>query len=123
MLRIYLLLPVASLVLALAQPASAYQTERTPRPDAPKKDASSDAVFFRRLHFDMFRLPPLPEDLKKFVEDKDPEKGSKAIDRFLASPEYSKHWQQHWSKVIDQQVLESEETRKHWNEHWKKIKK
>ena len=91
---------------------------RQQRADLP---ASDDAVFFRRVHLDMFGLPALPAELKKFVEDKDPDKRSKAIDRFLESPEYKQPWQEYWSNVIDQR-LESPEFTKAWREFWKKLK-
>ena len=136
MLRICLLTLVVTACLALAPvqraighppqegnaiaPGGAMSEELRQQPaDAP---ASDDAVFFRRLHLDMFGLPALPEELKKFVEDKDPDKRSKAIDRFLESPEYKHHWQEYWSNMIDQR-LNSPEFTKEWREFWKKIKK
>ncbi len=63
---------------------------------------SADAdrrTFIRRATFDLTGLPPLPEEVRRFVEDTDSDAVEKLIDRLLESPEYGERWGRHWLDV------------------------
>ncbi|MCI0628491.1 MAG: DUF1553 domain-containing protein [Acidobacteria bacterium] len=57
-------------------------------------------TYIRRATFDLLGLPPSPEEVKAFVEDKSPNAYEKLIDRLLASPHYGERWGRHWLDVI-----------------------
>lgn len=53
-------------------------------------------TLFRRLSFDLWGLPPTPEDVEAFVQDPDPEAYAKLVDRLLDSPHYGERYARHW---------------------------
>src|SRR5438477_8879644 len=50
----------------------------------------------RRVYFDLIGLPPSPEEVDAFVNDKAPDAYAKVIDHLLASPHYGERWARHW---------------------------
>jgi hypothetical protein len=71
-------------------------TERGIRP-APEADRRT---LIRRATFDVTGLPPTPEEVRAFVEDKSPGAWEKTVDRLLASPRYGERWGRHWLDVV-----------------------
>jgi len=57
-------------------------------------------VLLRRLHFDLLGLPPTPEEMAAFVEDKSPEAYQKAVERVLRSPHYGERMAIGWLDVV-----------------------
>lgn len=64
---------------------------------APQADRRTLA---RRLWLDVIGLPPTPEQVRQFVEDKSPEAWTRLVDRLLASPEYAERAAQQWLDVV-----------------------
>ncbi len=58
------------------------------------------ATLIRRVYFDLTGLPPVPEQVAKFVKDRSPNAYAKLIDELLASPAYGERWGQHWLDVV-----------------------
>ena len=56
-------------------------------------------VLIRRAYFDLIGLPPTPEQVEAFVNDKDPQAYEKVIDSLLASPHHGERWGRHWLDV------------------------
>jgi mono/diheme cytochrome c family protein len=56
-------------------------------------------VLCRRLYFDVIGLPPHPDDVDAFVNDRDPDAYSKLVDRLLDSPRFGERWARHWMDV------------------------
>ncbi len=56
-------------------------------------------TLIRRLSFDVLGLPPTPEEVDAFVQDKSPDAYEKLVDRLLASPHYGERWARHWFDV------------------------
>src|SRR5580704_10604338 len=54
---------------------------------SPAPTASREQVL-RRVTFDLIGLPPTPEELDAFLNDKSPEAWENVLDRLLASPHY-----------------------------------
>jgi hypothetical protein len=54
----------------------------------------------RRLYFDLIGLPPHPDVVDRFVEDRDPFAYEQLVDRLLASPQYGERWARHWLDVV-----------------------
>ena len=53
-------------------------------------------VLIRRLTFDLTGLPPTPEDVRRYLEDRRPGAWGRAVQRLLASPRYGERWGRHW---------------------------
>jgi mono/diheme cytochrome c family protein len=70
--------------------------EKQLRP-APEADR---ATFCRRVTFDLLGLPPSPEEVERFVNDRDPQAFERLVDRLLASPHYGERWGRHWLDVV-----------------------
>ncbi len=56
-------------------------------------------TLIRRLSFDLLGLPPSPEEVNAFVEDRRPDAYEQLVDRLLASPRYGERWAQHWLDI------------------------
>jgi mono/diheme cytochrome c family protein len=54
----------------------------------------------RRAYYDLWGLPPTPEQVDVFVKDASPDAWEKLIDRLLASPHYGEKWGRHWLDVV-----------------------
>ncbi len=54
------------------------------------------ATLIRRLSLDLIGLPPTAEEVRAFVQDRDPEAYSRLVDRLLDSPHFGEHWARHW---------------------------
>jgi hypothetical protein len=53
-------------------------------------------TFIRRAYFDLWGLPPDPEDVKAFVSDDSPVAYGQLIDRLLEGQHYGERWARHW---------------------------
>lgn len=62
--------------------------------------AADRVTLIRRLYLDVLGLPPSPEQIAKFVADKDPRAYERLVDDALASPHYGERWARHWLDVI-----------------------
>ncbi|MFH5804525.1 PSD1 and planctomycete cytochrome C domain-containing protein [Alienimonas sp. DA493] len=58
------------------------------------------ATLLRRLTFDLTGLPPTPEETAAFVNDDDPRRYERTVDRLLASPRYGEKWGRHWLDLV-----------------------
>ncbi len=56
-------------------------------------------TLIRRATFDLHGLPPTPEEVAAFEEDRSPDAFSHVIDRLLSSPRYGERWGRHWLDV------------------------
>ncbi|MBI2826560.1 MAG: DUF1553 domain-containing protein [Planctomycetia bacterium] len=54
----------------------------------------------RRLYFDLWGLPPSPEDVQAFVADQAPDAYERLVDRLLASPRHGERWARYWLDVV-----------------------
>jgi mono/diheme cytochrome c family protein len=57
------------------------------------------ATLLRRAYYDLIGLPPTPEQIDAFVNDKSPEAFAKVVDQLLASPQFGERWGRHWLDV------------------------
>src|SRR4051812_48241196 len=54
----------------------------------------------RRVYYDLTGLPPTPEQIDAFVNDKDPNAYEKLLDQLLDSPHYGEKWGRHWLDLV-----------------------
>jgi mono/diheme cytochrome c family protein len=64
---------------------------------APEADRRTLA---RRASFDLHGLPPTPEQVEEFVNDKSADAYEKLIERLLASPRYGERWGRYWLDLV-----------------------
>lgn len=64
-----------------------------PNPPADKR------TLVRRAYFDLIGLPPSPEEVEAFINDKAPNAYEKVVDKLLASPQYGERWGRRWLDV------------------------
>ena len=57
-------------------------------------------TLIRRATFDLWGLPPTPEEVDGFIADQSADAWPKLIDRLLASPHYGERWARHWLDVV-----------------------
>ncbi len=61
----------------------------------------SDAVFARRVWFDIIGLPPSPEQLLEFERDQSKDKRVRLVDRLLDDRQgYAEHWITFWNDLL-----------------------
>lgn len=66
------------------------ENKLTPSPPADRH------TLVKRLSYDLIGLPPTPEEVRTFVEDKTPDAYTKLVERLLASPHFGERWGRHW---------------------------
>ncbi len=57
------------------------------------------ATLIRRVMLDITGLPPTPEEIAAFLDDKNPNAYERMVDRALASEHYGERWGRHWMDV------------------------
>jgi uncharacterized FlaG/YvyC family protein len=63
---------------------------------------ANDAEFLRRVSLDLNGMPPSADEARAFINDPDPAKREKLVDRLLASPLYARHL----STTLDVMLME-----------------
>jgi hypothetical protein len=79
-----------------------------PSPEAPRE------VLIRRATFDLTGLPPTPEEVAAFLDDRRPDAYERLIDRLLASPRYGERWARPWldlARYAESEGFKSDEPR------------
>ncbi|HWE40209.1 MAG TPA: PSD1 and planctomycete cytochrome C domain-containing protein [Isosphaeraceae bacterium] len=85
----------------------------TPAPDAEKRE------WLRRVTFDLTGLPPSPEEIDAFLDDRSALAYENVVDRLLASPRYGERWAQHWLDVVRFAESEGYEYDRHIPDAWR----
>ena len=60
----------------------------------------SDAVFFRRVHIDVIGTLPEPMEVRKFLQDRSPNKRATLIDALLKREEFADYWSLKWCDLL-----------------------
>ncbi|MFH1301809.1 MAG: PSD1 and planctomycete cytochrome C domain-containing protein, partial [Planctomycetota bacterium] len=59
-------------------------------------ELASRQTLIRRVYFDLWGLPPEPQEVESFINDASPDAYEKLIDRLLAGQHYGERWARHW---------------------------
>ena len=70
------------------------QEKLSPSPEA------DGVTLIRRLSFDLTGLPPTPDEVARFVGDKDSRAYENLVDHLLASPRYGERWARLWLDLV-----------------------
>src|SRR5262249_4973816 len=85
----WVLNPIDAFVLGRLETAGLH-----PAPEATREQ------LLRRVTFDLIGLPPTPEEIDSFVNDRSAEAWARVVDRLLASPHYGERWGRHWLDLV-----------------------
>jgi hypothetical protein len=66
----------------------------------PPSPPCADAEFIRRAYLDAAGILPTPEEVRSFLESKEPNKRAKLIDALLDRPEFVDYWAYKWSDML-----------------------
>jgi cytochrome c553 len=66
---------------------------------APSPDADR-ATFIRRVTYDLIGLPPTPQEIDAFVNDKRHDAKQRLVDGLLASPRFGERWGRHYLDLV-----------------------
>lgn len=81
-------------------PIDAFVLARLKKAELKPSLAASKQVLARRVYFDLTGLPPTPQQVDAFVNDKRPDAWQRLINQLLDSPHYGERWAQHWLDVV-----------------------
>jgi hypothetical protein len=57
---------------------------------------AGDETLIRRLYFDLIGLPPSPEDIQRFMDDRSRTRWEDLVERLLEDPRYGERWARLW---------------------------
>jgi hypothetical protein len=57
-------------------------------------------TLIRRLYLDLIGVPPSPDEVLRFLDDRSPDSVEKVVDQLLARPQYGERWARHWLDVV-----------------------
>jgi uncharacterized protein DUF1553/uncharacterized protein DUF1549/cytochrome c len=80
----------------VANPIDAFVLAKLEAGSMQPSPSAERAALMRRAYFDIIGIPPTPEEVYAFINDKSPNAWEKVIDRLLASPQYGERWGRHW---------------------------
>lgn len=84
-----------------ANPVDAFVERYWRKHRIPAPPAVTDAVFARRVSFDVTGLPLDPDELDRFLADKNPEKRRNLIEVLLGRRQaYAEHWMSFWNDLL-----------------------
>ncbi|ADB17054.1 protein of unknown function DUF1549 [Pirellula staleyi DSM 6068] len=69
-----------------------------------------DEAFLRRICFDLCGRQPTSDEMATFLADTMPDKRERAVDRYLALPEFGRNWGNYFSDVVSYRTPEPELT-------------
>jgi hypothetical protein len=95
--------PVVPAVAAKAwvrNPIDAFTLAAMEKAGVRPAEEADRVTILRRLSFDLTGLPPTPEEVAAFLQDRAPDAYDKIVDRLLASPRYGERWAMYWLDLV-----------------------
>lgn len=84
-----------------ANPVDRFVEAYLARQRVPRAAPVSDALFARRIWYDITGLPPSPEELAEFLADRRPDKRERWVDALLGRRRaYAEHWITFWNDLL-----------------------
>lgn len=75
----------------------------------PPSELCDDATFLRRVHIDITGTLPTESEVTAFMNDADPDKRNRLIDRLLDSPQYADYFANKWNSVLRNKKRQNED--------------
>src|SRR5438552_14284512 len=90
---------------------------RMERDKIPHAPLAGDDEFLRRAYLDATGLLPTPDQVRSFLNDRDPNKRDKLIDTLIGTEEFTDQWAYHFGEL-----LRTREAQFHlWTKQWLKV--
>jgi mono/diheme cytochrome c family protein len=77
---------------------------------------ASREVLIRRATYDLLGVPPTPDEISNFLNDRSSDAYEKLVDRLLSNPRYGERWGRHWldvARFAESQGFERDAIRDH----------
>src|SRR5262249_8299438 len=84
----------------IRNPIDAFIQERLMREGLQASPEADRRTLIRRVSLDLTGLPPTPQEVAAFLNDKSPDAYEKVVDRLLASPRYAEKQTMHWLDAV-----------------------
>ncbi len=84
----------------IRNPIDAFIQERLMREGLQPSPEADRRTLIRRVSLDLTGLPPSPQEVAAFVNDKSPDAYEKVVDRLLSSPRYAEKQAMHWLDAV-----------------------
>jgi mono/diheme cytochrome c family protein len=84
----------------VANPIDAFILARLEAKGLKPNPPAGRVALVRRAYYDLTGLPPTPEEVDAFVNDRSPRAYENLLDRLLASPHYGEKWGRHWLDLV-----------------------
>jgi mono/diheme cytochrome c family protein len=88
--------PIKNLKSQTRNPIDAFILARLEKEKLSPAPEADRATLLRRLNLDLVGLPPTPEEVTAFANDKRADAYERAVERLLASPHYGERWGRWW---------------------------
>ena len=85
---------------SVANPIDAFVLEKLAELGMKPSTQADKVTLLRRVAFDLNGLPPTPEEVKAFLDDKSEKAYEKQVDRLLASPHYGERMAVFWLDLV-----------------------
>jgi mono/diheme cytochrome c family protein len=85
---------------AVANPIDAFILSKLEARDLAPAGPADRVALVRRLYYDLTGLPPTPEQVDAFVQDRSSGAFERLVDQLLGSPHYGEKWGRHWLDVV-----------------------
>ncbi len=98
-------------------PIDAFITSRLQKEGLSLSPEADKYTLVRRVYLDLIGVPPTPEEVDAFVNDKDANAYEKVVDKLLASPLYGERWARKWldlARYADTNGYEKDRRRSIW---------
>ena len=92
--------PAVSKVSWVRNPIDAFILAKLDAKNMTPAPAADPRALIRRVYFDLIGLPPSPEEVSTFVNDRDPAAYAKLVDKLLADARYGERWGRHWLDLV-----------------------
>ena len=83
-----------------ANPIDAFVAARLAENGLALSPEADRRTLLRRLYFDLLGLPPTPEEVAAFEQDRAPDAYEKLVEKLMASPHYGERWARHWLDIV-----------------------
>lgn len=108
---------VPKLTTQPANPIDAFILTRLQKDGLSFSSPADKYTLLRRVYLDLIGIPPTPEEVDAFVNDKSPNAYEKVVEKLLASPQYGERWARRWldlARYADTNGYEKDRRRSIW---------
>jgi len=100
-----------------ANPIDAFILARLQKEGLSFSSPADKYTLLRRVYLDLIGIPPTPEEVDAFVNDKTTNAYEKVVEKLLASPQYGERWARRWldlARYADTNGYEKDRRRSIW---------